>query len=96
MLLGPSNSLTTLAMHPQWEEEIETKTGLSYLVWYGDQTKEKTSEEDFDCDIVITSYGTLQAELQKRLKSEKTNNRKSLLDRDWLRVILDEAHCTLC
>jgi SNF2 family DNA or RNA helicase len=91
---GPTLVVAPLSLISQWEEEIETKTSLSYLVWYGDQTKGKSSEDDFDCDVVITSYGTIQAEMQKKIKKESSKrSNKGLLERDWLRVILDEAHC---
>lgn len=91
---GPTVVVAPLSLISQWEEEIGSKTSLSCLVWYGDQTKGKTSKDDFNCDVVITSYGTIQAEMQRKLKKEDKSRRgNGLLDRDWMRVILDEAHC---
>lgn len=90
---GPTLVVAPLSLISQWEEEIGTKTSLSCSVWYGDKVKAKSSDEDFDCDVVITSYGTIQAEMQRKLKQEASKSSCGLLDCHWLRVILDEAHC---
>ena len=90
---GPTLVVAPLSLISQWEEEIETKTSLSYSVWYGDKTKGKSLDDGFGCDVVITSYGTIQAEMQKKMKQEKSRSSSGLLGTDWLRVILDEAHC---
>lgn len=88
----PTLVVAPLTLIAQWEEEIKTKTSLSCRVCYGD-SKGKSSRDGFAVDIVITTYGTMQAEFQKQKKSNATDCGYGLLQRDWLRIILDEAHC---
>lgn len=103
---GVSNSdlggNTTLVVAPlsllaQWEEELLTKTSLSYFVHYGD----KKLDDYSSVDVVVTTYGTIQGELQSQLKKKKKginedgNNQDKipgLLGVLWKRVILDECH----
>lgn len=73
-----------LSLLPQWEQEIKTKTGLIPLVYYGSGGRLGVS--DFEAvDIVLTTYGTMQAEVR--------NPQSPILSFQWHRVILDEAHC---
>ena len=87
----PTLVVCPLSLLGQWEEEIETKTSLSCRVCYGDQSKGKYTSEKFDEDIIITTYGTMQSELQKQQKG--SGQSYGILRQDWLRVILDEGHC---
>ena len=89
----PTLVVAPLSLIAQWEEEINTKTSLSCLVCYGDQAKSKSSRDDFAVDIVITTYGKMQGELQRQKEPTAADRGYGLLQRDWLRVILDEAHC---
>lgn len=90
---GPTLIVAPLSLLFQWQEEIETKTSLSHRVHYGEQARIRI-DENFEEDVVLTTYGTMQAELQKRSKQkEGAAVNKGLLEQSYLRVILDEGHC---
>ena len=57
--LGPQNA-KSIVIH------YITVLGLSYMVWYGDQTKGKSSEDDFNCDICRQELG-VEAHLDSHL-----------------------------
>lgn len=85
---SPSATLVVakLSLLPQWEEEIRSKTNLKFAVYYGAQaSREYTIEELQNVDVVLTTYGTMQGELKRK--------NPLLTQCEWLRCILDEAHC---
>ncbi len=96
-----SKNSSTLVVAPlsllyQWQEEIENKTSLTYRVHYGDNTSASSCYKS--TNVVLTTYGTLQAELRAQRNAEKgisVSMKKatfSLLCKNWRRVILDECH----
>ena len=84
-LVGKQKNTTTLvvaklSLLPQWQQEIESKTNLTHAIFYGNSNR----LPDFaGVDVVLTTYGTLQADF---------TNKRILQDFAWHRVILDEAH----
>ncbi|KAG5950986.1 hypothetical protein E4U53_004047 [Claviceps sorghi] len=104
LIIGP------LSLIRQWEEEIAKKTKiaqrLSVFVYHG---RKSTTEELLKFDVVLTTYGTIAAEL-KRLEQFIEDNRNRNIDFNdracafkfpllnpgkavFYRVILDEAQC---
>lgn len=45
-----------LSLLPQWEDEIKTKTPLTYLVYYGQQGKTTPTAEEIGAVDVVSSY----------------------------------------
>ena len=89
---GTTLVVAPLSLLAQWEEELETKTSLSYRVHYGD----KKLEDYRGVDVVVTTYGSLQGALQVYMKKREVDadlELSGLLSYGWKRVILDEAHC---
>jgi DNA repair protein RAD5 len=89
---GTTLVVAPLSLLAQWERELETKTSLSYCVHYGD----KKLDDYNGVDVVVTTYGSLQGELQGHMKKRQANadlEFSGLLGFGWKRVILDEAHC---
>eukprot|EP00977_Amphora_coffeiformis_P001265 scaffold261_cov170-Amphora_coffeaeformis.AAC.13 len=85
---SPSATLVVakLSLLPQWEDEIRSKTNLTFTVYYGAQaSREHTTEELQNVDVVLTTYGTMQGETKRK--------NPLLIKVQWLRIILDEAHC---
>jgi SNF2 family DNA or RNA helicase len=96
---GNTNTLivTPLSLLFQWQQEIESKTNLSYHVHYGDSKRQSLGSALDVVDIVLTTYGSLQAELQQQRQIANRGgsiqtNKSLLLSRKWKRVILDECH----
>ncbi|GAX28913.1 DNA repair protein RAD5 [Fistulifera solaris] len=81
---GTTIVVAKLSLLPQWEQEIKTKSGLTPLVYYGSSGRIGASDFE-EVDVVVTTYGTLQAEVR--------NPQSAILSFQWQRVILDEAHC---
>ncbi|XP_045804293.1 DNA repair protein RAD5A-like isoform X1 [Trifolium pratense] len=74
----------------QWKAEIETHVhpgSLSLYVHYG-QSRPKDAKSLAQCDVVITTYGTMASEFS----SENAENNGGLFSIRWFRVVLDEAH----
>ncbi len=95
---------TTLVVAPlsllaQWEDEIQSKSSLTCLAYYGDQSKKKSGSTLCNFDVVVTTYGTLQSEYFSRKSAISANNGDAtvssiaaLFSTSFRRVILDEAH----
>lgn len=95
---GPST--TTLIVSPlsllgQWQEEIESKTTMTYRVYYGD--KRQLDDTLDNVDVVLTTYGSLQGEWlahsKQQQQQEGSEATGGLMGHAFKRVILDEAHC---
>jgi len=87
-----------LSVLQQWCDEIRTHTvagSLSIYVYHGST---RTRDPSFLAkhDIVLTTYATLAAEIppdsSKNLKRPPKQEPAALLEVQWFRVILDEAH----
>jgi len=84
--------VTPLSLLTQWEEEISSKTSLSYETCYGDSCR-KAYNRDSDLnhvDVLLTTYGTLQSEYRRTEK--RFTSLSNLLSLNFKRVILDESH----
>ncbi len=68
----------------QIEEHVDKSVELSIFVHHG-TNRAMLGKELEDYDIVLTTYGTLQAELNDNMPG-------ALLRARWLRVVLDEGH----
>ncbi|KAF4124468.1 Superfamily II DNA or RNA helicase, SNF2 family [Geosmithia morbida] len=99
-----------LALVRQWEEEIKTKVKaphrLSTFIYH---QKKATTEDLLKYDVVLTTYGTLAAELKRleKLQEEDRERRVNFNDKaiaekcpllhptkaNFHRIILDEAQC---
>lgn len=87
-----------LSLVSQWEEELATKTNLSHLVFY-DVGKKSSAAAFSSVDVVVTTYGTVQSEFKSMMGSGKSDGglrkpglNQPLLNFNWKRIILDEAH----
>jgi DNA repair protein RAD5 len=95
---GETQNRSTLVVTPlslllQWENEIESKTCLSRHVHYGDSKKQSHGGQFDDADVVLTTYGSLQAEYSEFLRNRDSNGQTSaIFSKRWKRIILDECH----
>eukprot|EP01105_Mastigella_eilhardi_P020217 TRINITY_DN4797_c0_g1_i6.p1 TRINITY_DN4797_c0_g1~~TRINITY_DN4797_c0_g1_i6.p1 ORF type:complete len:660 (+),score=174.99 TRINITY_DN4797_c0_g1_i6:102-2081(+) len=86
----PTLIVCPMSLITQWCDEIEMhvkQNRLSFCVFYG---QERDAENVSRHDVVITTYGVLVSEFSSLQKSQ--SDRSSLLNKQWHRVILDEAH----
>ena len=89
---------TTLIVTPKstlhsWKEQFytHTKYGKIQVCYYSGNKRKLTLLGLLGYDVVITTYGTLTAEGNRRAK-QSCNEDQPLLANRWLRVVLDEAH----
>ncbi|KAJ3556710.1 hypothetical protein NM688_g1873 [Phlebia brevispora] len=88
LIVAPTSLLS------QWSEELKRSSKpdtLRIIVWHGQNRLDLESMVDVQTTplIVITSYGTLVSEYTRW--SDKISS--PVFEIEWLRVILDEAHC---
>ncbi|CAD0047662.1 unnamed protein product [Aureobasidium pullulans] len=81
--------LAPVALLRQWEQEIMTKVKpgrhrLHTFIHHAG-TKKKQHKDLREFDVVLTTFGTIAAELKKMEKYE--------LRKKWYRIIIDEAQC---
>jgi len=80
----------------QWEIEIYTHSheGTVKVLQYYGAARASKKEKIEDYDVVMTTYGVLSSDLDRKEKEKgkKNANSKTLFDYEWFRVILDEAH----
>jgi SNF2 family DNA or RNA helicase len=96
-LRAKQNCKTTLLVSPlstisNWEEQImqHIQPGtLKYHIYHG-SNRIKDIERLAQFDLVITTYGSVASEHNKRAKGKDGNF--PLEDINWFRVVLDEAH----
>ncbi len=101
--------IAPVALMRQWEREISTKVKERYKlkvrVHHG-QSRAKEFRKLRDCDVVLTTFGTVASELKRKEEWDKVkaNNpnvlpgpkhQLALLGDDclWHRIIIDEAQC---
>ncbi|KAH3674290.1 hypothetical protein WICPIJ_009601 [Wickerhamomyces pijperi] len=97
---------TTLIIVPtsllqQWQDEFDKSNGdgSSYFVYYGNDTSQSLpdlllTKKDKDTPMVVfTTYGTVQTEWARYIKSTASSSRHvGLFSVKWFRVVLDEGH----
>ena len=97
---GPIGTLIVcpLSVLGQWEAELtrRVKPGvLKVTVFHGPNRAADISELE-DSDIVLTTYSTLSLEGEtansKTASKKRSRPSQLLLNHEWLRVVLDEAH----
>ncbi len=89
---------TTLIVTPKstlhsWKEQFAMHTNYASLqvCYYSGNKRKSTVSALLGYDVVVTTYGTLTAERNRRVK-QSCDEDQPLLANYWLRVVLDEAH----
>ena len=76
-----------------WKEQFakHTKFGRIQVGYYSGNKKKSNIPALLGRDVIVTTYGTLTAERNRRGK-QSCDEDQPLLANHWLRVVLDEAH----
>jgi SNF2 family DNA or RNA helicase len=91
------NCKTTLLVSPlstiaNWEEQIQTHIqpgAIKYHIYHGG-TKCRDPVKMSDYDLIITTYGSVASEFNRRAKGK--DGPYPLEELNWFRIVLDEAH----
>ncbi|TXT13317.1 hypothetical protein VHUM_00684 [Vanrija humicola] len=92
----PSLVVAPVVALMQWKHEIETHAeGFTTCLYHGSQRVKASELQKYD--VVLTSYGTLEAAFRRQQRGFKKNNllikeKSPLHSFKWFRVVLDEAH----
>jgi SNF2 family DNA or RNA helicase len=79
----PNLIVLPVALIEQWKEQIQKTTGHTPLVYHGQVKRILTPEQLQYVPIVLTTYGTVNADAKQNKTLQKVT---------WSRLICDEAH----
>ncbi len=94
---GPTLIVCPLSVLSQWENELRRRVAdgrLKVAVFHGPNRATSISELQC-CDVVLTTYSTLSLEGNEaadRSSKKRQRPKQLILEMDWYRVVLDEAH----
>lgn len=98
LLQDKNYNRTTLIVTPKstlhsWKEQFakHTKYATIQVFYYSGNKRKSVVPALLGHDVVVTTYGTLTAERNRRAK-QPCDEDQPLLAHHWLRVVLDEAH----
>ena len=76
-----------------WKEQFAKHTRFASIqvYYYSGNKRKSTASGLLGYDVIVTTYGTLTAESNRRAK-QACDEDQPLLANYWLRVVLDEAH----
>ena len=94
--LSQAENRTTLIVTPKstlhsWKEQFTIHTKRIQVCYYSGNKRKSTTPALLSHDVVVTTYGMLTAERNRRAKQSCDEDQPLLANR-WLRVVLDEAH----
>ncbi len=94
---GPTLIVCPLSVLSQWESELRRRVApgtLKVVVFHGPNRATSVSELQ-SCDVVLTTYATLSLEGNEaadRSSKKRQRPKQLVLEMEWYRVVLDEAH----